>query len=420
MHHLIRFDFAELRCDKILDLYCTLRFYVRMGTIGQLQSAVMSKFPDVDKSLQSPYELVGIPRDSFEIFMSEQNGVVDRIEEDTKRRFPCGKAGCVGVWTCDDGKCRSCDTSYCSDCLEPKAADHVCDPANKASALEVRISTKACPRCTAPVHRREGCPQMMCVVCHCMFNYDTGALITKRDALHNPHYMALSPAARAAVQKQVATIADDQASSADATDNDLRCMTTDDFHLQVRNRCETPSALKMADSSNRYKLYNLEYEFSLLQTKTNANLALTMDKEILDRVARVAFLHGKGFPTFKPTVSAPRKLVIRSFCTRTSLIGPEGDVFKKFEPFETVTDFGKADFIRAATYSLSGRLRRAQNAARNQSVCDAARDMIVTYVSSRDVSVRACILKALETLAVDTKKGAAREARAAAAEGGGE
>ena len=400
---------CNARCNAMVDLYCSLRFLLKSGSVSQLRNANLRAFPDVDLSLTSPYVLANVPSSVLEIIDSSLLAQsADAASLDVHRRFPCGKAGCVGVWLFNDGKCKTCDTTYCNECFEPKAADHVCDEANKATALEVRQSTRACPKCTAPVHRREGCPQMMCVVCHCMFNYDTGALITKRDALHNPHYMALSATAKAAVQAQVnSTEAGSSSAHADAEGNDLRCMTPGEFHLEVRNRLEANARAGTKDAAFRFSVYALVDVFEHLQVKTTRGAARAVDSEVHDRIARVSLLTGKALPVLTPALEKTTRFAVRNYENRASLLGVNA-WDRLFDPFAPPQKYSKPDFIRQASYTLTGRMRRAQNTARNQSICDAARDMLVTYITSRDQSVRTSILKALDTLSRDAKKGAVR------------
>ncbi len=57
---------------------------------------------------------------------------------------------------------------------------------------------KNCPRCKVNITRSSGCAQMMCVSCHCIFDWTSGTEVTS-GAVHNPHFHELSEEARTKV-----------------------------------------------------------------------------------------------------------------------------------------------------------------------------------------------------------------------------
>lgn len=113
-----------------------------------------------------------------------------------ERIFRCSTDGCNGNWRASDGACLVCRQQHCARCSVPVAAGtpHACAPADVASLRAITLSTRACPRCHAGITRHSGCAQMMCVLCHCIFNWDTGA--EERGVIHNPHFHNLSADAR--------------------------------------------------------------------------------------------------------------------------------------------------------------------------------------------------------------------------------
>ena len=113
-----------------------------------------------------------------------------------ERIFRCSTEGCQGNWRASDGACLVCRQQHCARCAVPVAAGaaHTCAPGDVASLRAITLSTRACPRCHAGITRASGCAQMMCTLCHCIFNWNTGA--EERGVIHNPHFHNLSADAR--------------------------------------------------------------------------------------------------------------------------------------------------------------------------------------------------------------------------------
>ena len=63
---------------------------------------------------------------------------------------------------------------------------HVCNPDQLASAIEIKKSSKPCPKCSAPISKIDGCDQMWCVQCKTAFSYASGKVVN--GPVHNPHY----------------------------------------------------------------------------------------------------------------------------------------------------------------------------------------------------------------------------------------
>ena len=86
-------------------------------------------------------------------------------------------------------KCDVCDTWVCKDCHEIKNRrndeEHKCNEDSVKSAELLMKETKPCPRCSARIHKIEGCSSMFCTSCKTCFNWKTGA-ISKSNS--NPHF----------------------------------------------------------------------------------------------------------------------------------------------------------------------------------------------------------------------------------------
>lgn len=102
----------------------------------------------------------------------------------------CPMDDCRGFVTGVDGgalSCGICQVLVCKKCLVVMKDDsHGCNPDDLASALEIKKSSKPCPKCTAPISKIDGCDQMWCVQCKTAFSYTSGKVVN--GPVHNPHY----------------------------------------------------------------------------------------------------------------------------------------------------------------------------------------------------------------------------------------
>jgi hypothetical protein len=86
-------------------------------------------------------------------------------------------------------KCEVCETWVCKDCHEIKREkhdeDHKCNENNVKSAELLMKETKPCPKCSARIHKIEGCNAMFCTSCKTCFNWKTGVITNSNS---NPHF----------------------------------------------------------------------------------------------------------------------------------------------------------------------------------------------------------------------------------------
>jgi hypothetical protein len=106
----------------------------------------------------------------------------------------CPKQGCRGFLGAD-WKCSLCASHACKDCHEilgvggdggAEGAAHVCREEDVATAKLIAADSKPCPKCSAMIHKVDGCDQMFCVQCHTAFDWRTGEVET--GTIHNPHF----------------------------------------------------------------------------------------------------------------------------------------------------------------------------------------------------------------------------------------
>ena len=110
---------------------------------------------------------------------------VDRSKRTIVTLRRCTIGDCKGFLE-EDWKCGICKTKACSQCGDVKKDQHTCDEETKATFQLIKNDTRPCPKCAIPIHKWEGCNQMYCTQCSCMFDYRTGRLET--GFFHNPHY----------------------------------------------------------------------------------------------------------------------------------------------------------------------------------------------------------------------------------------
>ena len=109
-------------------------------------------------------------------------------EKKEKREFlmNCCMNDCKGFVN-NKYKCGLCETIMCSKCHKQKDENHVCNEDDIKTVEMIKKTCKSCPKCGIPTHKISGCPQMWCVECHAVWNWNTGEL-DNSGRVHNPHY----------------------------------------------------------------------------------------------------------------------------------------------------------------------------------------------------------------------------------------
>jgi len=120
------------------------------------------------------------------LLVSSSSSLNPPIEKKATIVMPCGKIGCRGYVT-TRYECMLCRTEYCRECMGVSDDKHECKDEDVKSAKDIMGRTKACPRCAVRIYKIEGCDQMWCVCCHCVFNWSEGIPLNTTQ-VHNPHY----------------------------------------------------------------------------------------------------------------------------------------------------------------------------------------------------------------------------------------
>lgn len=71
-----------------------------------------------------------------------------------------------------------CGIEKCSKCKMIASKIHNCNDEIISSENEISKNTKSCPGCGIPIFKNEGCYQVMCPDCKCVFDYNTGHIDT--------------------------------------------------------------------------------------------------------------------------------------------------------------------------------------------------------------------------------------------------
>jgi hypothetical protein len=115
------------------------------------------------------------------------SGIAKTVDTSLDRRA-CPDESCRGFLN-SELMCGVCDMWCCAKCHVIKGprndTSHTCEPDHLATVELLNKDTKACPACTTPIHKIEGCDQMWCTQCHTAFSWNTGRVETR---IHNPHF----------------------------------------------------------------------------------------------------------------------------------------------------------------------------------------------------------------------------------------
>jgi len=98
----------------------------------------------------------------------------------------CPTDNCKGFLS-ENWYCGLCTNYFCEECNDVRSDDHVCDPDTVKTMELIKRDSKPCPKCGILIHRTDGCAQMWCTSCHCVFDWRTGEIDTGR--IHNPHFI---------------------------------------------------------------------------------------------------------------------------------------------------------------------------------------------------------------------------------------
>lgn len=134
------------------------------------------------------YNLHRIIADKQNELFFRQN-TTDKKQEKKEFVKKCPNGDCRGFLS-SQWKCGLCEYWCCPECHEVKGINHdsphTCNPDNVASAKLIAKDSRACPGCSSPIFKIEGCDQMFCTECKTAFSWRTGRIETGN--VHNPHY----------------------------------------------------------------------------------------------------------------------------------------------------------------------------------------------------------------------------------------
>lgn len=125
--------------------------------------------------------------------------IKDRLFESQKRisflkpnqyRFKC-PSKCPGWIDEENEYCTVCCNDVCPKCitiLNPNKS-HKCNEQERATIEEIKLNTRACPKCYINIGKTEGCSTMYCTNCNTAF--DWYSLEVVKGKFHNPEHQKL-------------------------------------------------------------------------------------------------------------------------------------------------------------------------------------------------------------------------------------
>jgi len=136
--------------------------------------------------------------EKHETVLKELRNASRPLEQQEKKvcTVKCPVQDCRG-YLCDKYVCGLCHVTICKDCNEVKEVsadgkvEHKCDEGKVATMIEIRKTSKPCPKCGMAISKIDGCDQMFCIApgCHTAFSWTTGLVET--GVIHNPEYFRL-------------------------------------------------------------------------------------------------------------------------------------------------------------------------------------------------------------------------------------
>lgn len=178
--------------------------------------------------------------------------------------FPCPVDHCRGF--VESNNCKVCRIHVCMSCQKIILSEpHTCNLSDIQCIAEIRKTTKPCPKCTAFIHKTQGCDHMICTNCKTRFDWKTGQIQTRNS---NMHYQGLDTFKNAVVKRET------------LGDND-ECSTTHVHRQHFTCPLTTPNDLKRSLWTDYIAIMSLKNEL-YDETKLNTTLeARLVDLQVL-------------------------------------------------------------------------------------------------------------------------------------------
>lgn len=273
------------------------------------------------------------------------------------RLYICGVAECGGTFSGDALACTDCGSEHCHECHCHKVSDaHVCTPTDVLTVRDIRTTTKACPRCSVPVYHSEGCDQMMCTWCRCMFMHSTGTTVSRNEAMHNPYYMELSQKQRESVRANMSV----------AAPADLAGKHFDDPLFEV---AFNQSATHVFGTDAHYPSLDVILDKLRFWTRVyeKVTIARSKDEELANRQARMCFL-------LKHTMRANGKASVA---------------------------FTTSDYEKGLRDSQSRRTLERQKVEHRERMCAAALELFLAIAKETRAERRTALFDQIQSLRID-------------------
>ena len=136
--------------------------------------------------------------------MNIKQGKIENVEitDDSKVVIiGCPADGCKGNITKKNYQCCICTLQICNKCFCELEDDHVCKKEDVESVQQINKESKPCPTCGTRISKVDGCNQMFCTNCDCVFDWVTGKI--EKGRIHNPHYFEKLRAKNIVIPREV-------------------------------------------------------------------------------------------------------------------------------------------------------------------------------------------------------------------------
>ena len=157
---------------------------LRKKKIRQKIVSIQEEISELESKIRIKNAMILDLRGSFQMPQEKKENIVKEIFVRA-----CPVESCRGFLS-TALKCGTCEGYACKHCHLPKNSkydeDHVCNADTVATIKLLASDTKACPSCSTPIYKIQGCDQMYCTQCHTAFSWMKGTI--ERGTIHNPHY----------------------------------------------------------------------------------------------------------------------------------------------------------------------------------------------------------------------------------------
>lgn len=194
--------YTRLFLIRNLKLQWVRQYYddiVALETVKRQQKLILDEYPiynrkmkikDIKEQIKNVVSM-SLSDDVTKNIIANLNAEINELyKQMPTRAFKCPIEKCAGLVD-NSQECNICKKTICikCQCVTDNLATHVCDENVLKNLIALQEETKPCPKCNAAISKIEGCSQMWCIVCRCVFDWNSGLEMPHERHIHNPHYL---------------------------------------------------------------------------------------------------------------------------------------------------------------------------------------------------------------------------------------